>query len=98
MGGTGAEESHAGVISASGQWSDRGDEESGHWTFGDIALISTTSQLSRHFAIKGPRSGQTLSLYLASKELTSSRWSSRYKSNNLTLKKDIYLMIKINIT
>ena len=44
-----SEESHAGVIS--GLWSDRGDEGSGHWTFGDSALKSATSQLSRHFAI-----------------------------------------------
>ena len=45
-----SEESHAGVIR--GLRSDRGDDGSGHWTFGDSALISATSPLSRHFAIK----------------------------------------------
>ena len=62
-----------------GQWCDRGDEESGRWTFGILQCsdISHFSIVQTFWDKRSQRSVQTLSLCMASKELTSERWSSR---------------------
>ena len=64
----------------SGQWCDRGDEESGRWTFGILQCsdISHFSIVKTFWDKRSQRSVQTLSLCMASKELTSERWSSRW--------------------